>query len=354
MLKVIESPISNWTRTEDNKLMTNSGYQIGEDVLSRMCKWNRVPTALIDVDQKHKTGLTEQVLGLTFGTKIPELVVDDQTNKVISYVAPKYQWVPDEVFIDMDFNKWLLDSGHEVQEEEKVHGAARQKTYTFLSKDNDPNYNFMGDVFKKQLIIERAEEGGINITFGLLRLVCTNGMVVNEKMFRKQFKQVTLGNEALRTFIPQFAQQLADMSLSQYLHDLWTDRNGNMIKASVQDYLGMKNTLKAITDEDNADLMFPVEPIKSHYMSQGIDIDRLTFSQRDTIPAGVSYYDSINFLTHGVKAKEGGELTLEEKLKVSNWSRPSRVNKLKNSAISYKGQPYFSPEQIHRQAGDRF
>lgn len=352
MLEVIQSPISGWTKDSGGFNVTAEGYHIEDDVLERMCKWNRVPTSLLDVDRQHQLALTQQVLGLVFGNKIPELVVDTDKNRVLSYIAPKHGWVPDEVFIDMDFDKWLLDSGFNVQGEEKVFGASRRKTYTFLSNDTDPNYNFMGDTFKKQLIIERMPEGGIAITFGLLRLVCTNGMTVNEKMFQKNFKQVQLGNEALRAFIPQFAASVANMSLAQYLHDLWTDSEGNMLRASVGDYIGMRNTLKSITDEDNADLMFPMQPIEQHYESQGININKLTYSQRDMIPAGVSYYDSFNFLTHGVKAKETGELDLGEKLKVANWSRPSRINKLKNSSIAYKGQPYFSPEQIHRQAGD--
>lgn len=352
MLKVIEAPVQNWTQNEAGKRVTGGGYELNDNVLKRMCQWNKVPTDLLNVDAKHHTDITKQVLGLTFGDKAPSLVVDGETNKVLSYVNPKSQWIPDEVFIDMDLNRMLLDSGHEFEEEDKAYGAGRKKTFTFLSKDDDPNYTFMGDVFKKQLIVERLDEGGLLVTFGILRLVCTNGSTANEKMFRKIFHQIRLGDDALRTYIPQFAAQIADLSLSHHLHDLWTDRQGNMLKASVQDYMGMRNTLKAITDEENAELLFPMDPIYNHYDAQGIDIKKLTYSQRDMIPSGVNYYDSFNFLTHGIKAKDG-ELDLGEKIKVAAWSRPSRLNKIKNSSIDYKGEPFFSEAQIHFQSGDR-
>lgn len=354
MIRAIQSPIAGWTKTEDGKgFMTGEGYRLDEPVLRRICQYNRVPADLIKVDQKHGTNLTQQVLELVMGNKVPTVTVDDVKGQILSTIDPRRSWVPDEIFIDMDLDRMILNAGIDAGSQENNSGAMRKKTYTFISNDDDPEYQFMGDVFKKQLIIERQAEGGLLVTFGLLRQICTNGSMTNERAFRKQFKSVEIGGADVQNWIQLLGQKVLELPLSGYLHEMWTDNHGEMLKASVQDYLGMKNTLKKVTDENVADLLFPVSPIEEHYGNQGIDIYKLTRSQRDTIPSGVTYYDSFNFLTNGIKAK-GDDIELGEKIEVASWTKPSRLDKLRNSSVAYKGMPHFSPEQIHRLAGDKF
>lgn len=353
MVRAIQSPVAGWKRTEDGQaFLTGEGFRLEDPVLSRICQYNRVPTALINVDHKHGTNLTQEVLGLVMGNKVPTITVDDQNGQVYSTIDPRREWIPDEIFLDMDLNKMLLSSGIETECEDKASRANRKKTFTFISNDDDSRYQFMGDVFKKQLIVERLDEGGLLITFGTLRLICTNGAMANDKAFRKTFKTVEIGATDVQNWVQMLGRKVLELPLNGYLHELWTDNHGEMIKASVGDYLGMKNTLKKVTDEDVANLLFPEAPITEHYERQGIDIYKLTRSQRDTIPSGVTYYDSFNFLTNGIKAKEN--LELGEKIEVASWTRPSRMNKLRNSSVPYQGMPHFSLEQIHRQAGDKF
>ena len=353
MVRAIQSPVAGWKRTDDGQaFMTGEGYRMEDNVLKRICQYNRVPTALIDVDHKHGTNLTQEVLGLVMGNKVPTVTIDDQNGQVYSTIDPRREWVPDEIFIDMDLDRMLLDTGIEADCEDKTHGATRKKTYTFISREDDPQYQFMGDTFKKQLIIERLDEGGLLITFGTLRLICTNGAVTNERAFRKTFKTVELGATDVQNWVQLLGHKVLELPLSGYLHELWTDNHGELLKASVQDYMGMKNTLKKITDGDVADLLFPMTPIEQHYEAQGIDVHKLDWAQRSSIPSGVTYYDSFNFLTNGIKA-QGDNLELGEKIEVAGWTKPSRLAKLKNDMLSYKGAPYFSPEQIHRLAGDR-
>ena len=353
MIRAIQSPVTGWKKTDDGTaFMTGEGYRLEDNVLNRICQYNRVPTKLIEVDRKHGTNLTQEVLGLVMGSKVPTITVDDQNGQVYSTIDPRREWVPDEIFLDMDLNNMLLSSGIEAECEDKASRANRKKTFTFISNNDDPQYQFMGDTFKKQLIVERLEEGGLLVTFGTLRLICTNGAVANDKAFRKTFKSIEIGGSDVRNWVQLLGQKILELPLSGYFHELWTDNQGEMLKASVQDYMGMKNTLKKITDGDVADLLFPMAPIEQHYEAQGIDVHKLDWAQRSSIPSGVTYYDSFNFLTNGVKAKE--DLELSEKIDVAKWTVPSKLKKVKNNTIAYKGMPYFSPEQIHRLAGDRY
>ena len=79
-------------------------------------------------------------------------------------------------------------------------------------------------------------------------------------------------------------------------------------------------------------------------------MDKIARPVQAKLPAGVTYFDTFNILTNGIKRAE--EITLKEEIEVGRWARPSYLKQLREADIAFHGRPKFSEAVIQRLKGD--
>lgn len=317
----------------------NSEVTIPRKMVEDLCKYHKLPTTLLGIDAKYGLNTTLELLQKQ--VKDIDVLVDDN-GKALSVLDPKSTFVTDEEFDEkVEDLKLLCDFE---KDDTRLVGAEKKVTLSFpIAKEND---SFIGDLFQKRLDIVRLPQGGVAMNLGLLRLICTNGCMTMDKEYNHMSRRGMFSIEGLQ----QFANLLGGVNLQTYFENLWT-KDGEMLEASVSDFLGMKRTLTQITDKDIADYYFNAEPIEDHYLQQNVDIYKVNDKLRSRMPSGMTYYDAFNVLTNAVK--QAPDSTLQDRIQVASWAKPSRLLQLKQSAISYHGRPYYSEQRIAHLKGDQ-
>ena len=334
--KIIITDVKNWNQTGAS-IVTGEGLVLGTAQQKDVAKFFKVPATLLSVDANHGTSTFTTVLRTIPETKKVKLLVD-ASDEVVSVIDPKSTFITDEQY-EETIDK-IARMGFEAKEESR--GPVRKTRFDIV----DSHDSFLGDAFKRRLMVERCLNGGMFMSLDLLRLACTNGMLVPDNQFKHLARNKAFDDGILQTFVTD----LASLSLDDYLTQLW-QKDGQFVQASVSDFLGMKRTLATITDKEVADQYFPEDPIDAHYSAQNIDLTRINDRLRSRMPSGLSYYDCFNILTHGVK--QATDYTLEDEIKVANWAKPSRLLQLKQSDISFHGVPLFDERVIQVLKGDR-
>lgn len=187
-------------------------------------------------------------------------------------------------------------------------------------------------------------QGGVYCTAALLRLACTNGMLVADSQYRDLFRKEINEEKMLENF-----QAVMNLNTTEYFQKMFS-KDGKWFEASVADYMGMRQTLINICGKEIADSYFPTAPIFEHYSSQNIQVDKIARPVQAKLPAGVTYFDTFNILTNGIKRAEG--ISLKEEIEVGRWARPSYLKQLREADIAFHGRPKFPEAVIQRLKGD--
>lgn len=311
---------------------------VNPDELRRALKVGGVPTSLVSVDKSLKghNSFTLQAMGMY----IPDVcVLTNSEGKCMSVVDPTSTFYGPQEFAAL------------VETLSKVTGiipVTDMTQPTFTATFEIPQVesdSVLGDLYKRSLTLYRLPYGGVSLNASLLRLACTNGMLVVDKKYSKVFKR-----EVSREYIEkELVPNIIELSVEEYFRSLFSNE-GEWFQASVADVMGMRTTLASVTSKEVASEFYPLAPIVEHYEKQGIDIEKMSSAVLNKIPSGLTYYDSFNILTNGAKMAQN--IGVEGLMLVSNWAKPSKVNQMKQSSVIYKGMPHFDPAVVSRLKGD--
>ena len=336
-MRQVKTDINKWEK-KDGAIVTAEGYRLSEKQLGDQCDFLRVPKTLLNVDREYNLSTTLQVLRAASVGK-ERLLVDDN-GEVLSVLDHRSTFMEDEQFFET--LKLVEDNSINAPCEVHQRGATLRAIYTLEETGTD---TVLGDVFNRQVIIERKPEGGVYVGTGLLRLVCTNGCQVADKVYRQLFR-----NNVNAEGFAQLMAAVREMDVTEYFSRLFSN-NGKWIEASVADYMGMRKTLSDIVGNEVAAEYFPVGPIYDHYETQNIEVNKMSRSIQQKLPAGVTYFDAFNIMTNGCK-RAADTITLADEIMVANWARPSKLKQLRESDIQHHGMPSFPEQLIKRLKGD--
>lgn len=318
---------------------TAEGLELSDQQVREICKYFSVPETLVNVDNKFGTTTALDVLNKTKFTEGMEVIMEG--DKIISVLDPKSKFVTDLNF-DTLISK-VCDMGLDISNT-KVNGAQKRVTFDLKETATD---SFMDDVFKRQIHIDRLSEGGIRINSAFLRLACTNGMLVPDSTMMKLIRSGKVNDD-------QLSHWLGDMGALDV--ETWFKKklfiDGAPVDASVADYMGMRGTLRDLTDDEVADFYFPVYNIADFYGRQDIDITKTPRDILKNLRSGLSYYDCYNILTHGVKQAE--ELTLQNEIDIARWVKPTTL-RYNHTMLgrNIQGMPHFDHHMIQILKGDK-
>jgi len=333
-MEVIKTNPMAWK--QEAGVMTFDGRTISKDITSELLEYSGIPETLANIDAKHETNFTLQLLQKT-AKKDVEFVIDN--DKILSVVDPRSKFITDEQFDEIVES--FVKSGAGTPQYRKVGAATR----AFFEVQEQP-IDFVGDIFKKRLILERCKQGGLYVNVGLLRLACTNGQLVNDSSVRKLYRKGIRPTEAV---VNPLLSLLMAFDTKQWLSSIFMDADGNFRQASVAQYLGMKTDLEQITEEGIADAFYPIEPIQECYQKQGFDLGQLSRKVLDRLPVGLTYYDCFSFLTNAIKQKE--EHTLKDEIKIGRWCSHSNARNGIEDLVP-EGIPVFKQTLIDALKGD--
>lgn len=330
---MIQTKVKDWKQTGATEYETPEGYVLKKKDLQEVCDYYSIPGTLLAVDTKYNTNTFQQIASkasVTVG-----LVTNDEQFQVLD---------PKSVFLQDDRFELLVEATKRhtgVEPVIKTNGFSTQATFTAPSTDKD---SFIGDAFNKSFRLERLAQGGLDLTTQLLRLACTNGMMVPEKQYHTLSRKSEMPEEVMTAFY----DSVLNLDIDGYFKTLFT-KNGEPLQASVADYLGMSTTLSKIGVE-NVEVFFPTEEIELFYKAQGVDITTINRNILNRLPSGLQYYQCFNILTHAAKLVKK---TRENEVAVASWCRPSRMQQLMQSDITIKGAPKFDFNTIKSRMGDK-
>lgn len=298
---------------------------------NNICKFYGIPATLISVDKKFNTNTFIEVI--QHAALELECLVDKDRVQVLD---PKSSYMNDEQFADVE----NLLKGRYENIKKSTNGFESQLKIELPSNFNE---EFVGDVFKKQMIVVRRPEGGLSYGLEIERLICTNGSMALDKSMYSTIRKPA-GNEGV---MADLFQGIENMSIQEYLMSLFMYQ-GDMVPCSVSDMSEMAATLQNITGAE--DTPYPLAKIGMVYAEQNIDINKLSRQNLAKLPTGFSYYEAFNVLTHGAKQAEN---TLQNKIEVAKFYRKSRMNALSATGVVFSKTPIFSKEYKQTLMGDQ-
>lgn len=293
-----------------------------------------IPATLHSVDKKFNTRTFRDVLEAAAPTL--ELLVE---NDKVQVLDPRSSFMKDEEFDQ------LITIAEQVSgiSADRSNGTFQRQAVIKL-KDSDSD-SFLGDVFARSWTVVRRAEGGLSFSTDITRLACTNGMVIPDK----QFSGFIRSAKVEQAYLTGFHDTAVGFSVEQYMKSLFM-HNGNPIQCSLADLQEMHQCLSNLTQDDLADMLFPVAQVQEFYAAQNIDITKLARKYLDKLPTGLSYYQALNILTNGAKAMV--EKTIDNQIKVARFCQPKRMQDMKDVDLHWEGLPVFSEVQIHTMMGD--
>lgn len=335
-MKIINTDVRGW-KHEQGQYITGDGLVLSKKQVKERCEYSAVPTTLVNIDERLGLDVALQVLRAT-STGIERLLVTDDEKQVLSVLDPRSRLIHDDEFHSLIEN--IKNKGYEDVKIANTGGSIRA---TFETPANDTD-SVLGDIFRRRVVVERMAQGGVYCTAALLRLACTNGMLVADAQYRDLFRKEVNEEKVISNF-----QAVSQLNTTEYFQKMFS-KDGKWFEASVADYMGMRQTLINICGKEIADSYFPTAPIFEHYSSQNIQVDKIARPVQAKLPAGVTYFDTFNILTNGIKRAE--DITLKEEIEVGRWARPSYLKQLREADIAFHGRPKFPEAVIQRLKGD--
>lgn len=316
----------------------STDYQIGDISLSsqvdNIMNFYGIPQALRSVDKKFNTNTLREVIEVAAPTI--DVLVDENSVQVLD---------PKSVFMgDNEFYQLLEVVQNVTGVGAKVTDNKFQKQAEIQLKERDSD-SFLGDVFSRNWSVIRRAEGGLSFSTGILRLACTNGMVIPDKQFSGFIRNAT----ADQAFLTGFHDTALGFSVDAYMRATFM-HNGEYIPCSLADMYEMHDCLAQITQDDLADMLYPLQTVEEFYTSQGIDVAHLSRRYLDKLPTGFTYYQALNILTNGAKAM--ADKTIDNQVKVAKFCQSKRIQSMKDVDLHWEGMLSFSNAQIHALMGD--
>lgn len=312
------------------KEFTFDGLSLSKTQVKNLGKFYGIPEALHNVDKKFGTSTFNEVL--CAATPTIEVLVE---NNQVQVLDPKSRFMDDTEFLS------LIDSSG-FQPEIKSEGFQKTATVKLDAKDSD---SFLKDAFSRRWHITRRAEGGVSFSTEIVRLACTNGLTIPDKQFSGFIRNAKVDT----AYISGFNDSAEAFDVDAYLKGMFTV-NGEPVSCSVSDMLEMHKCLSDLTQDDVADMLFPIPTIEAFYANQNIDISKLSRKFLEKLPSGLTYYECLNILTNGAKSMV--EPTIDNQIKVARFCTPKRMSALKDVDLVFQGAPRFNKEQIHSWMGD--
>lgn len=337
-MQTVKTKIKDWKPTEDGFYETPEGVKLQTKQLQDVCEFHKIPQTLLTIDKKYHTNTFIDV-AKTVTEEIEVLI--DSDNSLVQVLDPKSNFVTDEHFYEIGEMVTKL-SGLELKET----NSGFNKTFEFQLPANAESDTFVGDLFQKSVKIDRLPQGGVNLSTWLLRLICTNGATAKDSQYYSLIRSGQVSDAIAQVFV----DKVQNLNLNEYFKTLFYHK-GEPVIATVADYLGMRDTLKSITDleKEALDAYFPVEPLQEFYDAQNIDITKLNRNLLNRLPAGLKYFEAWNILTNGAKL---AEKSIRNEMKVADWARNTRMTSIQASDLVFTGMPQFSQQTIHQRMGD--
>lgn len=293
-----------------------------------------IPATLHTVDKKFGTHTFRDVLESAATTL--DVLVEDNNVQVLD---PKSKFMVDDEFDQ------LIETSEEIAGiKAETHKSRFQKQAVFKLKDNEGD-TFLDDVFSRTWTVTRRAEGGISFSTDIIRLACTNGMVIPDKQFSGFIRSASVDT----AFLSNFHDNAVGFSVDQYLKSLFI-HNGKPVPCSLADLIEMQACLQKLTDDDLANVLFPVAQVQDFYAAQNIDTTKLARKYLDKLPTGLSYYQALNILTNGAKSMV--DKTIDNQVKVAKFCQPKRMQNMKDVDLHWEGIPMFTDAQVHLMMGD--
>lgn len=294
-----------------------------------------IPHTLHTVDKKFKTDTFREVLQAA-AQELTLLVEDDK----IQVLDPRSRFLNDNEF-DQLISLTENITGKQVKQNKNK--FQRQAVVALEQTDTD---SFLGDIFEKTWTITRRAEGGLSFSTDIIRQICTNGAKIQDKQFYGFIRNSTVDN----AFLTSFHDTANGFSVEAYLSQLFT-HNGTPVQCSLADLKEMHQCLLDLTEDNLADVLFPIEAITAFYAMQNIDVNSLPRKYLDKLPTGLTYYQAFQILTNGTKSMV--EKTIDNEIKVSNFAKPKRIQNMKDVDLHWEGIPQFTSLQLQTWMGDR-
>lgn len=299
-------------------------------------RFYRIPAALHNVDKNFGTHTYLDVVKAA----TPELKLLVEGDKM-QLLDPKYTFIEDAV---MDAAVDTIEKNLGVQAE--VHNGTFQRDVVVKLKMEDDDH-YLNDAFSRHWTLTRRPEGGVSLSSSIVRLSCTNGMVMPDKQFTIKSRTALPTIEATR----ELHATVSLLKVAEYLEALFT-QDGEQVPCSFADMLDMQKCLIDLTDDPEfVEGLFPVEGVKLFYTAQGIDTTKLARKWLDKLPTGLTYYQSLQILTNGAKRMTAP--TIENQVKVARFCAPKRMKNLKDTNLQWSGAPKWDTTDISHWMGDR-
>jgi hypothetical protein len=296
-----------------------------------------IPSTLHNVDEKFKTNTFRDVLMAASEGTLHCIVEDNK----IQVLDPKSTFMEDEQFDELISLTERITGAEIVQTK---HGFQRSATVKLKDKDTD---HYLGDVFSRNWKVTRRAEGGLNFNTGIVRLACTNGMAVSDAQFSAFLRNSTKVDQA---YLLGFHDNAEGFSIESYLQSLFAP-GGVELPCSIAEMMEMHKCLKDLTNDDLANMLYPIEAVKDFYTAQDIDISKLARKYLEKLPTGLTYYQALQILTHG--AKQMADKTIDNEIKVARFCAPPRMKAKQTVDLQFQGAPIYSQSQLQFWMGDQ-
>lgn len=257
-----------------------AGMPVTKSAVKDLCAQRKVPYGLFAFQERTPIEIIDPIFKSLGDLKA--VIKDDE---VKSFVHPSKEFVSDE-------NLALI--------EEKVQALEL------------PDFSLFGfDTFSSKGKVTRPLTGGVNISLGITRLVCSNGATVFHPACSTSYADMpnlTVTGNAL--------EKLKEFTPEEYLNSVFGDKS-QLRPASVLDLKSI--ALASELPEDELSLYFPLSLVREHYAQKGYDIDKLSTKTLSQLPAGVTFYDAFNFLTYVISHKIEKDKVTDAQIRASKF-----------------------------------
>jgi len=298
----------------DFKIENNNPYlegcQLTDEQIKMFCAVMCIPYTIYQFDIKYGSDLMSTALK---AVSIKPSIIQEN-NRVLA-VVPKGRTFVDlnhlesfsrRVFPDLTFNT-VNDS-------------------TLVSRPIKCKDLVVGDVFYKEIQISSRFDGGLNLNLNLVREICTNGCMIHERGLTQSFSTSQVNKDSVINFI----NRINKFDFTAYIRSKMFDSDG-AIPADLNSLLLFYEFLH---NKQKSGINCIFLNVREKLDNMGVDICKVSLSERKAYKLDISYYDLFNILTADCR---GNQLSLSDKIQVGNFiklaPRRQHISKVLNTRI---------------------
>lgn len=277
-------------------------HLLTDDAIDSLCRYNRLPKVLFSLQERISTDFLNPIL-----RNLPEVkaVISENDNTVLDIVHPNKEFISDERLYELD---------------------------TILKDINSTSNDFVfnSDIFSYKSAIKRPLSGGLILEQQLLRLVCSNGLVVPASDFRVKFSTDPSDSD----FKSSYNRLKGSTSFQSYFHNVF----GDDLNPRIATLFDLNKFISSSPLVENINDYYPFESISQHYQLQGLSIDKLPQVSLRNLSSGLTYYQCFNILTNlysNIVPATTPEQQLKNDITISNFLSPASVRDFEFSRIAH-------------------